>query len=165
MRRDARTEKFLEDEIVLIAAPAHEWGERPYIHAHELKQERLIMREHGSGTRRVIELTLQKHGIRTKDLNVSMEFDSTEGIITAVESGLGIGFASLWSISKELQVRSVRLIPIRGVRITRPLSIVYPIGQEPQGVALPFLQFVRSRRSLITHGQRSRRVASTGVQP
>ncbi len=165
MRRDMRAEKFLEDEIVLIVAPAHEWSERSFIHPHEVKDERLLMREHGSGTRRVIELALQKHGIRARELNIAMEFDSTEGIITAIESGLGIGFASLWSISKELQVKSVRVVPIRGVRITRPLSIVYPLGQEPQGLALPFLQFVRSRRALITPGQRSRRLGSTAAEP
>ena len=71
-----------------------------------------------------------------------MEFDSTEGITTAVEAGLGIGFASLWSISKELQVGSLRVVPIRGVQIKRPLSVAYPLGQEPQGIALAFFNYL-----------------------
>ena len=150
LRRDVRTEIFLEDEIVLIAPPAHEWSERDFVEPEELKQERLLMRERGSGTRRVVEIALQKRGVKAKHLNLAMEFDSTEGIITAVEAGLGIGFASLWSISKELQVGSLRVVPIRGVRIMRPLSVAYPPGQEPQGITLAFLHFLRSRHGVMS---------------
>jgi DNA-binding transcriptional LysR family regulator len=149
-RRDVRTEVFLQDEIVLIVPPSHEWSERGFVDPEELKQERLLMRERGSGTRRVVEMALQKRGVKAKHLNFGMEFDSTEGITTAVEAGLGIGFASLWSISKELQVGSLRVVPIRGVRITRPLSVAYPLGQEPQGVALAFFNFLRSRHDVIS---------------
>lgn len=148
MRRDVRTEIFLEDEIVLMAPPAHEWNERGFVDPQDLTHERLLMRERGSGTRRVVELALQKGGVKLKHLNLGMEFDSTEGIITAVEAGLGIGFASLWSISKELQLGSLRVLPIRGIQIKRPLSVAHAVGQEPQGIALAFFSFLRSRHSL-----------------
>jgi DNA-binding transcriptional LysR family regulator len=150
LRRDVRTEVFLEDEIVLMAPPAHEWSERGFVEPEELKQERLLMRERGSGTRRVVEMALQKQGVKTKYLNLAMEFDSTEGIITAVEAGLGVGFASLWSIGKELQLSSLRVVPIHGVRITRPLSVALPLGQEPQGTTLAFLHFLRSRHDVMS---------------
>lgn len=150
LRRDVRTEVFLEDEIVLMVPPAHEWSERGSVDPEELKQERVLLRERGSGTRRVVEMALGKRGIKVKDLSLGMELDSTEGIITAVEAGLGIGFASLWSVSKELQLGSLRRVPIRGVRITRPLSMAYPLGQEPQGIDLAFLNFLRSRHHVMS---------------
>ena len=152
LRRDIRTEVFLEDELVLMAPPAHEWSERGAVDPQELTQERLLMRERGSGTRRVVEIALQKSGIKAKQLDPAMEFDSTEAIITAVEAGLGVGFASLWSISKELQLGTLRAVPIRGVRIPRPLSVAYAVGHEPQGIALTFLEFVRTRRDLSPQG-------------
>ena len=145
LRRDVKTEAFLEDEIVLMAPAAHEWSDRGFVEPEELKSERLLMRERGSGTRRVVEIALQKRGIKPKQLNIAMEFDSTEGITTAVEAGLGLGFASLWSIRKEIQLGTLRIVPVRDVRITRPLSVAYPLGQEPQGTALAFLRFVQSR--------------------
>jgi LysR family transcriptional regulator, transcriptional activator of the cysJI operon len=129
--------------------PSHEWSERGFVDPEELAQERLLMRERGSGTRRVVELALQKRGLRVKHLNLGVEFDSTEGIITAVEAGLGIGFASLWSIGKELQAGSLRIVPIRGVQFKRPLSVAHPLGQEPQGNALAFFNFLRSRRQVM----------------
>ncbi len=160
LRRDIRTEIFLEDELVLMVPPAHEWSERGFVDPQELTQERLLMRERGSGTRRVVEIALQKRGIKAKQLNPAMEFDSTEAIITAVEAGLGVGFASLWSISKELQLGTLRVVPIRGVRIPRPLSVAYALGHEPQGVALTFLQFVRSRRDLSPQPHPKKRAAA-----
>ncbi len=159
LRRDVKTEIFLEDEITLMVPAAHEWSERGFVEPEDLKQERMIMRERGSGTRRVVEIALQKRGIKAKHLNLAMEFDSTEGIITAVEAGLGVGFASLWSISKELQLGTLRVVPIRGIRITRPLSVAYPLGQEPQGIALTFLEFVRSRRDRMVPGKSRTRTA------
>lgn len=164
LRRDVRTEVFLEDEIVLMVPPAHEWTERDAIETGELKQERLLLREQGSGTRRVVEMALRKRGLKAKDLHLAMEFDSTEGIITAVEAGLGIGFASLWSISKERQLGTIRIVPIRGSRITRPLSVTYPIGQEPQGVALTFLHFLRSRRELMFPERPKGRIPARSAQ-
>lgn len=151
MRRDVRTEAFLEDELVLMAPPAHEWSERGYVDPEELTHERLLLRERGSGTRRVVELALQKAGLKLKHLNLGMEFDSSEGIITAVEAGLGVGFASLWSINKELQAGSLRVVPIRGIQIKRPLSLAHPLGQEPQGIALAFFNFMRSRHPEISN--------------
>ena len=148
LRRDIRTEIFLEDELVLMVPPSHEWSERSFVDPQELAQERLLMRERGSGTRRVVEIALQKSGVKAKQLHPAMEFDSTEAIITAVEAGLGVGFASLWSIRKEVQLGTLRVVPIRSVRIPRPLSVAYELGHEPQGIALTFLQFVRSRRDL-----------------
>ena len=146
LRRDVRTEVFLDDEIVLIVPPAHEWTERGSVEPAELVQEKLIMRERGSGTRRVIELALQKCGVKMKHLTLGLEFDSTEGIITAVEAGLGIGFASLASIAKELQVGSLKTVPVRGIRMTRPFSVAYSRAQEIQGIPRAFLDFLQERR-------------------
>lgn len=146
LRRDVRTEVFLDDEIVLIVPAGHEWSERNSVEPGELGQERLILRERGSGTRRVVELALQKRGIKIKNLKLGLEFDSTEGIITAVEAGLGIGFASLASIAKELQVGSLKTVPLQGVRITRPFSVAYSRGQEIQGVPRAFLDFLQACR-------------------
>jgi DNA-binding transcriptional LysR family regulator len=150
LRRDVHAETFLEDEIVLMVPPAHEWSERGFVEPGELQQERLIMRERGSGTRRVVEIALQKGGVKAKHLNLGMELDSTEGIITAVEAGMGIGFASLWSIGKAVELGTLRVVPIQGVRIKRPLRVVFSSGHEPQGITLAFLQFLRSRHDIMT---------------
>src|ERR1039458_8588201 len=54
--RDVKTEPFLEDELVLIVSAAHEWAELKSIPCSEIAAAPLLMRERGSGTRRVVEI-------------------------------------------------------------------------------------------------------------
>ena len=58
--RDVKTEPFLEDELVLIVAAAHEWAELKSIPCSEIAAAPLLMRERGSGTRRVVEMALSR---------------------------------------------------------------------------------------------------------
>jgi len=92
-RKDLHIEPFMEDHMVLVVPATHEWVNHD-IKVEDLKCEPLLMREFGSGSRRVVEQALSKAGVKTKDLTISMELDSTEGLLSAVEAGLGITFVS-----------------------------------------------------------------------
>jgi DNA-binding transcriptional LysR family regulator len=37
-------------------------------------------------------------GLQKKDLRIQMELDSTEGLLSAVEAGLGVTFVSRWAV-------------------------------------------------------------------
>ena len=88
--REVKTEPFLEDELVLIASTAHEWAERTSVCCSEIASIPLLMRERGSGTRHVIELALERQGVKRNSMHIVMELDSTEAIKSAVEVGLGV---------------------------------------------------------------------------
>jgi DNA-binding transcriptional LysR family regulator len=136
-RSDLKMERFLDDEIVAIAHPEHEFSQV------DLQSAPLILRERGSGTRRVVEMALEKAGVDTGRLNVVMELDSSEAIKSAVEAGLGIGFVSQWALRKERLLGSVGILSIPKVRIKRQLNFLYAQGPEPGGVTGSFLQFAR----------------------
>jgi DNA-binding transcriptional LysR family regulator len=148
-RRDVTLEPVLEDELVVIAPPAHEWVEQNEIEVVQLRSVPLLLREQGSGSRLVAELALRKLGIRPRDLHVILEFDMTEAIKSGVEAGLGIGIVSRWAIRKELELGTLRTVTVRGLRMQRHFSAVYRAGPEPQGAAASFLRFVRGARGLL----------------
>jgi DNA-binding transcriptional LysR family regulator len=148
-RRDVTLEPVLEDELVVIVPPAHEWTEQGEIEVEQLSRVPLLLREHGSGTRLVAELALRKLGLRPRDLHVLLEFDMTEAIKSGVEAGLGIGIVSRWTIRKELELGTLRTVAVRGLRMRRNFSAVYPAGPEPQGAAASFLRMVRGARGLL----------------
>jgi DNA-binding transcriptional LysR family regulator len=148
-RRDVHAEAFLDDELVLMVPASHEWAGGTPIQAKRLIGAPLLMREQGSGTRRVIELALEKAGVKLKALNIALELDSTEGIKSAVEAGLGVGFASRWATYKEVEMGTLRLVEISGLRVLRPFSLIYPAGPEPQGAAAAFRRFAMDRRNLL----------------
>lgn len=143
-----KTEDFLEDEIVVIVSADHPWTcrpERPSI--EDLAAEPLVLREPGSGTRRVVEDALRRAGLSLRDLNIIMEFDSTEAIKSAVEAGLGVGFVSKYGMRKDHQ-GSLRVVEIVDLKIGRQLQFIYPHGPEPDGVAGKFLDLARQLRAV-----------------
>lgn len=147
--RDVKTEPFLVDELVLIVPAAHEWAERVSIPCAEIGSTPLVMRERGSGSRRVVEMALEKHGLKRSQLQIVMELDSTEAIKSAVEAGLGVGFVSRWAIIKDQRPgSSFRIVEIEGMRVRRDFLVAYPSGPGPQGLAQEFRRFLSAHAGL-----------------
>jgi DNA-binding transcriptional LysR family regulator len=144
--RNVKTAPFLKDELVLIASTAHEWAERVSVSCADLCAAPLLMRERGSGTRRVIEIALEHHGVKRGALHIVLELDSTEAIKSAVEAGLGIGFVSRWALAKDLRLnRSFRIVAVEGLRIQRDFLAAYAAGPEPLGLVTEFRRYLFSR--------------------
>lgn len=144
--REVKTEPFLEDELVLIVSTSHEWAERNSVRGSEIASIPLLMRERGSGTRHVIEMALERLGVKRSALRIVMELDSTEAIKSAVEAGLGIGFISRWAIAKDLRLNNnFKIVEVDGLHIKRDFLFAYAPGPEPQGPALEFRKFLSTR--------------------
>jgi DNA-binding transcriptional LysR family regulator len=146
-----RAEPFMHDELVLIAPPDFEPDR---LSCDRLVASNLLMREQGSGSRRVVESALEEAGVALKSFKNVMDLDSTEAIKSAVEAGLGIGFVSRWAISKELELRSLKTVQVGGVKITRRFSVVFRTGPEPQGSAGAFRTFALERAHLLSSSNR-----------
>lgn len=146
--REVRCEPFLNDELVLIVPAAHEWSERESVQPNELTTVPLLLRERGSGTRRIIELALERQGVKANSLRIAMELDSTEAIKSAVEAGLGAGILSRWAISKDKRLGpAFSMVEISGVRFQREFLLIERKGPRAKGPASEFRKFVIARTS------------------
>lgn len=148
LRRDVKTHPFIEDELLLVLHPQHLWAGKA-IDPQQLKDAPLLMRETGSGSRRVVEQALAKAGVRAKDLRIAMTFDSTEGLVSGVEAGLGLTFVSRWAVRNQLTLGTLATATLRGLRVTRVFSVAYTAGPEPTGAPALFIRFVMGRASEI----------------
>lgn len=142
-RKDIHIEAFMEDHMVLVVPAAHEWANHEISLANLMGQP-LLMREFGSGSRRVVEQALAAVGLKAKDLTVSIELDSTEGLLNAVEAGLGVTFVSRWAVRNQLALGTVKLARVRGLKLSRRFSLAYPAGPEPSGNIGAFRSFLLS---------------------
>ncbi|MBU0600140.1 LysR family transcriptional regulator [bacterium] len=140
--RDILVEKFIEDELVVIASVKHHWQEEKEIEQDEFKKEPIIFREQGSGTRKVIEEILEKAEIKLSDLNIKMELGSSEAIKSAVETGLGIGIISQWAVLKEKKLNSLKILRIKGLRFQRDFTIILKHGHFRTKPMEQFLSFL-----------------------
>ena len=145
-RADVKCESFVEDEIVLVVPPAHEFAAAGAIEPGALKLASIILREHGSGTRQVVEEALKRARLDTRRLRVALELDSTESIKSAIAAGLGVGFVSRWALGKETALGLLRTVPVKGLRIRRHFQFVYLQGPAPGGVEGEFLKFAVGKR-------------------
>jgi DNA-binding transcriptional LysR family regulator len=150
MRRGLRTEPLMRDRMVLIAGAKDSLnrqpgraGESAVLPISALSTVPLLLRERGSGSRRVVERALKQAGVALKSLRVAMELDSTEAIVSGVEAGLGVGFVSESAIGKELRLGTLRIVSLEGVVIERDFSLIHRAGQEPAGPAASFRRFAQ----------------------
>ena len=141
MRRDVKTERMVRDEMVLIVSPNHAWAKTGVIEPEELVAVPLLLRERGSGSRRVVERALKAAGLPIRALKVAMELDSTEAIVSGVEAELGVGFVSRWAIGKVMRLGAVRVVKVEGMEILRDFSFVRLAGMEAVGAAAAFQRF------------------------
>jgi DNA-binding transcriptional LysR family regulator len=142
MRRDVKTERMVQDEMVLIVGPQHAWANRKGpVAIEELTKAPFLLRERGSGSRRVVERALRRAGVPVRSLRVVMELDSTEAIISGVEAELGVGFVSRWAIGKVLRLGTVRVVGVEGLEIRRDFSFIRLAGTEATGAVAAFQRF------------------------
>ncbi|MFE5078104.1 LysR substrate-binding domain-containing protein, partial [Streptomyces halstedii] len=125
------------DRLVVVVAPAHPWARRrTQVTPGELAATPLILREHGSGTRQVLDAALAVHGGLARPL---LELSSTTAVKGAAESGAGPCVLSELALDEELSARRLVEIPVAGVRLRRQLRAVWPAGHRPTGPARDLL--------------------------
>lgn len=138
-------EPLIEDELRLIVPAGHPWTSREAVTLADLVAEPFILREEGSGTRRMLEWYLGQHGIALADLHVALTLGSTEAVKAGVEAGAGVSIVSSLSLGAELRIGSIAVVPIEDVRMARSFMLVYPKLTYRKVVVETFLAFCRER--------------------
>lgn len=136
---------WLQDQLVLIVPPTHPWASINAVKVSDLKNESMIMREQGSGTRRTLEQKLAEHNISLEKIPQGMELGSTRAVITAVEAGLGISIVSRCAVREALELGRVREVQVVGLDLSRYLYQVRH-SQGMGGFAIEaFTEFINDR--------------------
>lgn len=133
-------EVFYMDELVAIAPAHHPLLKARAVTAERLCREPFLLREPGSGTRAVVERALAKRKLTVKPI---MSLGSTEAIKRAVASGVGVAIVSRLTISLELQVKRLAVVPLSDLRIGRPLHLLRLRGKHQTRAATAFLEILR----------------------
>ena len=126
LKKNLDIENFVEDELILIVPKSHPFALKKYkkINKDDLYHLNFITLNSTSTIRKFIDNILIQNYIETKQFNIIMQLNSIEGIKTAVSLGLGAAFVSSSAIEKEIKLKTVEIITIENIRITRRLSII-----------------------------------------
>lgn len=140
---------FMENPLVVIAAPGHPLVGARAIPPARLAEDPFISREPGSGTRMAAERFFDAAGVR---LATAMEMSSNEAIKQAVQAGLGWGVVSIHTLELELALGRLAILDVAGFPILRHWYAVHRPGKRFSSVAQSFLDFVMNEADdLLAH--------------
>jgi len=145
---------FMENPLVVIAAPDHPLAQARNIPLARLNEETFISREVGSGTRMATERFFDEAGTR---LTTAMEMSSNEAIKQAVQAGLGLGVVSVHTLEMELALGRLVILDVQGFPILRHWYAVHRQGKRFSAVAQAFLNFVMDEAEQLFAPQAVRR--------
>ncbi|NMA23030.1 MAG: LysR family transcriptional regulator [Spirochaetales bacterium] len=113
--------------IAITSAEATIEGE---ISLQSLLESRLFIREHGSGTRAVLEGVLADRGLSLENFAHTTMIDNLNVIKALVGRGLGISFMYEAAARQELAGQTVQEIPIKGWHVVREFNFVFAQGSH-----------------------------------
>ena len=138
---------FCHDELV-IATPVTDHylalkdRETPAIF-HDFLKDPIILREKGSGTKKEMDLFLERTGITTGNLNVIARMNDLESIKKSIVNGLGISILSSRSVNDLQRTKQILVFPLEEAAHKRSFYIVYSKNRILKPHVKQFVQFVR----------------------
>ena len=119
--------KFSDENYIAVCSPNYPFKKKPD-KIENLFQERLLIREEGSGTREVLERWMDSHNLSTADFNRVMEVGSLHTIKELTKAGCGITFLYEAAVREELKTGELVRIPLKDFRVSHEFTFIWRRG-------------------------------------
>jgi DNA-binding transcriptional LysR family regulator len=130
---------FSQEALVLILAPDHPLAARKTVSVKELLKEPMIMKEAGSGTRKLVNELFEAKGLTP---NILMETSNTEFIKDLVQRGDGISFVVEEAVALEVEEEKLVTLSVEGGKLLLDVSVAYLADQPLSLAAKAFLDIL-----------------------
>jgi DNA-binding transcriptional LysR family regulator len=134
-------EPWLDDELVIVAAPSHPLARMGGVNARGLLEHRVILREQGSATRDTVERALRDAGLM---LTPAMELGSSEAIKEAVAAGLGVAILSQMAVRVDIDAGRLVMIPTPDLVIRRRFYVAVHRQKRRSEALRSFLEMLHA---------------------
>lgn len=137
---DIALHPFLENPLVVIAPAHHPLAHEKRIPLARIAEEKLLLRERGSGTRMTTERHFRDHGLVIRP---RMELATNEAIKHAVAGGLGISVLSQLALTLEPMQGQLVMLDVEGFPLKRHWYVVHAGRRELSVVARTFFEYLQ----------------------
>lgn len=132
---------YMEDSLSVICPAGGSFRPGQVISIDEFRKQKFLLREHGSGTRDIFDLEMERAGISVEPIWEGM---STTALVNAVINGLGIAVLPSRMVRGPLQRGMVVAVKVEGLEFRRQFNIVYHKEKFLTGSAKAFIELCRS---------------------
>lgn len=127
------------EELVLIVSPGHEIATRESISISELYSQPIIVKERGSGTRKLVNELFARANLKPE---VLIETSNTELIKQMVARGDGIAFLVRGAVAAEVEQGALATVPLKEGPVYLDVSIAHLNDEYLSHAAKAFLELV-----------------------
>ena len=136
---------LLQDKLYLVGKPETNTSEN--ITAKKMFENLpIIFREHGSGTRQLMEKFLQSNNITVLR---KVELTSNEAVKQALMAGLGYSIMPFIGIRKEIVSNELQIIPVKGLPFKTTWNLIWLKGKKLSPTAAAFLEYLQKNKEQI----------------
>ena len=139
---------FSREELVLILPPNHHLADKDSIRLEQIAEEPIIMKDPGSGTRKLVDELFGKNNCTP---NILMETGDAEIIKLLVQHGEGVSFLVKEAVAVELQEKKLVTVSLKKDPIFLDVCIAY---LKKQPLSAPAQAFLTSLETLGTKKMR-----------
>lgn len=133
---------IMEDELLLLIPPHEQYSVlKDTVTLKEISSHPLILRRPGSATRETFIQALEKRSWSLGQLQIPIQMDNLEGVISCVRQGLGISVASSLSLAQDDVIRQAR---IQELDLKRMFYLIYNEQRVFSPAAERFLNCVKT---------------------
>ena len=101
---------FTGEQLVMVCAPKHRLSGKMCVVAQDIEGEPMVALARGIPTRRAIDRTLRRLGVRP---NIVAELDNIDTLKRAVEVDVGLSIMPKNTVERELSARQLACVPFR----------------------------------------------------
>jgi len=141
-RRGLTIVQMLNDRLVLICPPEHEFAKKGKIKAKELNGRDFVLFERDIPTRKATDKILKANGVEVKKV---AEFDNIETIKRAVEVGFGLAIVPHPSVEDEERNNQLAVIKLAEKEWVRTVGVIYRSDRTLSLAAKKFVQLLENQ--------------------
>lgn len=143
--------KQLWDDRLLLVVPAnHRLAARVSISLEEISNEPFIMREQGSGTRKLLEAVMAERHMEQPPVTATL--GSTTAVKEAVIGGLGVTLTSERAVRKEVAAGILAAIELEGLKFERNFLLITDRNRTLSPLCKRFIEYLQDCYDTDVHG-------------
>lgn len=131
---------FIQDQLVLLAAPNHRLCQKGTISLDDLKGTDLILREKGSGTRNVVERFFEERGLFHK---THIETGNVDFIKEHVSSGTAVTILARMGVDQDVSDGRLVIIPLKEGPFILDIDIVFNRARKLSNIDTAFIKVLK----------------------